>query len=168
MFTACGHDLDEPNPYGCPNWVPQLWLSTEPNVCQNLHLNWGTRKNLLETNASIERIIRDARAADEVMQHIRALFKRELFDKTDVSVLDMVKGAVRFVHEDPKKRDVAIDWRLDETLPRVSVDLIHNPTGLRQFDFECNRCDGRKAGSPQHHDSSCEDGDERDINSGDR
>ena len=24
MFTACGHDLDEPNPYGCPHWVPQL------------------------------------------------------------------------------------------------------------------------------------------------
>ena len=36
----------------------------------------------------------------------------------------MVKGAVRFVHEDPKKHDVAIDWRLDETLPPVSVDLI--------------------------------------------
>ena len=80
--------------------------------------------NMAETTASIDRIIRDARAADDVMQHIRALFKQEPFDKTDVTVLDMVKGAVRFVHEDPKKRDVAIDWRLDRTLPRVSVDLI--------------------------------------------
>ena len=40
----------------------------------------------------------------------RALFKQEPFDKTEVMVLDMVKGAVRFVHEDPKKLNVAIDW----------------------------------------------------------
>jgi signal transduction histidine kinase len=73
---------------------------------------------------SIERIIRDARAADEVMQHIRALFKQEPFEKTDVSVLDMVKGAVRFVHEDPKKRDVAIRYQIDEALPHLCVDLI--------------------------------------------
>jgi len=40
--------------------------------------------NMTEMNSSIERIIRDARAADETMQHIRALFKQESFDKKDV------------------------------------------------------------------------------------
>ena len=84
----------------------------------------ATSPNVEETAASIDRIIRDARAADDVMQHIRALFKQEPFDKTDVTVLDMVKGAIRFVHEDPKKRDVAINMRLDEDLPHVFVDLI--------------------------------------------
>ena len=36
----------------------------------------------------------------------------------------MVKGAVRFVHEDPKKLNVAIDWLFDEDLPHVFVDFI--------------------------------------------
>ena len=54
----------------------------------------------------------------------RALFKQEPFDKTEVMVLDMVKGAVRFVHEDPKKRQVPIDLWLDDSLPTVSVDAI--------------------------------------------
>jgi PAS domain S-box-containing protein len=69
----------------------------------------GSSPNMAETTTSIDRIIRDARAADDVMQHIRALFKQEPFDKTEVMLLDMVKGAVRFVHEDPKKLNVAID-----------------------------------------------------------
>jgi hypothetical protein len=33
---------------------PNCRLSTEPNVCQNLHLNWGTRKT--RTRGSVWRI----------------------------------------------------------------------------------------------------------------
>jgi PAS domain S-box-containing protein len=84
----------------------------------------ATSPNLKETAASIDRIIRDARGADEVMQHIRALFKQEPYDKTDVTVLEVVKSAVRFVHEDPEKRDVRVDWHFDEDLPRLFVDFI--------------------------------------------
>jgi hypothetical protein len=65
--------------------------------------------NLPETNASIERIIKDARAADRVMQHIRGLFKQESFEKSQVS--------------DPRKHEVSIDWQSDEHLPAVSGDL---------------------------------------------
>src|SRR5260370_25636574 len=79
--------------------------------------------NLLETRASIERIIRDARAADEVMLHIRGLFKHESFEKTQVNIRDVLSEAVRFVHGDPRKHDVPIHWQLDEHLPTVSVDL---------------------------------------------
>jgi hypothetical protein len=84
----------------------------------------GSSPNMAETTTSIDRIIRDARAADDGMQHIRALFKQEPFDKTEAMVFDMAKGAVRFVHEDPKKLNVAIDWLFEEDLPRVVVDLI--------------------------------------------
>jgi PAS domain S-box-containing protein len=84
----------------------------------------ATSPNLRETSASIDRIIRDARAADEVMQHIRALFKQEPYEKTDVTILEVVKSAVRFVREDPKKRDVRIDWHLDEDLPSLFVDFV--------------------------------------------
>jgi C4-dicarboxylate-specific signal transduction histidine kinase len=82
----------------------------------------ATPPNLLETTSSIDLIMRDVRAADDVVQHVRALFKRESFDKQDVNIPDMLSEVVRFVREDPKKRDVAIDWWFDKDLPTVSVD----------------------------------------------
>jgi len=77
-----------------------------------------------EAASSIERIIRDARAADETMQHIRALFKQESFDKKDVNIPDILRGVVRFVQEDPRKRDVPIECRFEESLSLVPVDEI--------------------------------------------
>jgi len=80
--------------------------------------------NSAEVKTSIERIIRDARAADETMQHIRALFKQESFDKKDVNIPDILREVVRFVQEDPKKRAVPIECLFEEPLPAVSIDQI--------------------------------------------
>jgi PAS domain S-box-containing protein len=80
--------------------------------------------NMTEVNTSIERVIRDARAADETMQHIRALFKQESFDKKDVNIPDIVREVVRIVQEDPKKRDIPIKCHFEESLPAVPADQI--------------------------------------------
>jgi C4-dicarboxylate-specific signal transduction histidine kinase len=80
--------------------------------------------NVMEVNSSIERTIRDARAADETMQHIRALFKQESFVKKDVKVPDTLHEVVRIVQEDPKKRAVSVECHFDECLPAVPVDQI--------------------------------------------
>lgn len=80
--------------------------------------------NLQEVEAAIERILRDARAADETMQHIRALFKREPVDKRETNISAMIKEAVRFVQEDPKRKETSIDSQIDEHLPALSVDMI--------------------------------------------
>ena len=53
--------------------------------------------NVAEVNSSIERTIRDARAADERMQHIRALFKQKSFVKKDVKIPDILNEVVRVV-----------------------------------------------------------------------
>jgi PAS domain S-box-containing protein len=80
--------------------------------------------NVPEVNWAIERVIRDARAADETMQHIRALFKQESFYKKDVNIPNILREVVRVVQEDPKKRDVPIECRFEESLPVVPVDQI--------------------------------------------
>jgi PAS domain S-box-containing protein len=80
--------------------------------------------NVTEVNLSIERTIRDARAADETMQHIRALFKQESFDKKDVNIPNILREVVRVVQEDPKKRNVPIECKFEESLPMVYVDRI--------------------------------------------
>jgi PAS domain S-box-containing protein len=84
----------------------------------------AAQPNMSEVNSSIDRIIRDARAADETMQHIRALFKQESFDKKDVNIPDIIREVVRVVQEDPKKRDVPIECHFEEPLPVVSIDQI--------------------------------------------
>jgi signal transduction histidine kinase len=58
------------------------------------------------------------------MQHIRKLFKQESCDKKEASIPDMMSQAVRLVQEDPNKRQVPIDSRFDEHLPKVCVDPI--------------------------------------------
>jgi C4-dicarboxylate-specific signal transduction histidine kinase len=79
---------------------------------------------VMEMNSSIERVIRDARAADEAMQHIRALFKQESFDKKDVNIPNILREVVRIVQDGPKKRDVPIECHFEESLPAISIDQI--------------------------------------------
>jgi signal transduction histidine kinase len=80
--------------------------------------------DLAETNASIERILKDIRSADETMQRIRALFKSEPYKKSDESVLDIIRESLRFVHEASNKREVRIDWSIEGSLPSICVDRI--------------------------------------------
>jgi PAS domain S-box-containing protein len=111
LSASIAHELNQPLMSVLANaQAGKRWLAANP-------------PNLLETNASIERIIRDARAAGEVMQHIRGLFKQESFEKKQVSIRDVLGEAVRFLHGDPRKHDATIDWQLEENLPTVSVDL---------------------------------------------
>src|SRR6202041_3233938 len=84
----------------------------------------SAQSNMTEVNSSIDRTIRDARAADERMQHIRALFKQESFVKKDVKIPDILNEVVRIVQEDPKKRAVPVECHFDEPLPAVPVDQI--------------------------------------------
>jgi len=80
--------------------------------------------NEMEASASIERILRDVRGADQTMQHIRALFKHEPYEKSEESVLDVVRESVRFIYEDPNKREVRINWSVASNLPLICVDRI--------------------------------------------
>ena len=112
LSASIAHQLNQPLMAVLGNaQAAKRWLAANP-------------PNLTETNASIERILRALRSADETMEHIRALFKLESFEKTEANIPDLIREAVRLVHEDPKKRAVLIDWDFDGDLPTVSVDLI--------------------------------------------
>ena len=84
----------------------------------------AARPNIAEVNSSIERIVRDAHAADEAMQHVRALFKQESFVKKKVHIPHLLHEVIRIVQEDPKKREVLIECHFGEPLPMVLVDQI--------------------------------------------
>jgi len=112
LAGSIAHELNQPLMSILANaQAAKRWLNAAP-------------PNVMEVNSSIERIIRDARAADETMQHIRALFKQESFDKKHVNIPDIIREVVRIVREDPKKRDVTIEYYFEESLPAVPVDQI--------------------------------------------
>ena len=112
LAASIAHQLNQPlmsilaNAQAAKRW----WNAAKPNVT--------------EVSSSIERVIRDACAAGETMQHIRALFKQESFDKRNVDIADILWEVVRVVQEDPKKRDVPIECHFEESLPVVRVDQI--------------------------------------------
>ena len=112
LAGSIAHELNQPLMSILANaQAAKRWLNAAPS-------------HVMEANSSIERIIRDARAADETMQHIRALFKQESFDKKDVNIPDILSEVVRIVQEDPKKRDVPIECHFEESLAMVPVDQI--------------------------------------------
>jgi C4-dicarboxylate-specific signal transduction histidine kinase len=112
LAASIAHELNQPLTSILANaQAAKRWLNAGP-------------RNLTEVNSSIERTIRDARAADETMQHIRALFKQESFVKKDVKMSDILNEVVRIVQEDPKKRAVPVECHSEECLPEVHVDQI--------------------------------------------
>jgi C4-dicarboxylate-specific signal transduction histidine kinase len=112
LSARFAHELNEPLMCVLANaHAAERWLTATP-------------PHLEEANASIRRILRDARAVNETMQHIRALFNRESFDKKEASIPAMVGEAVRLVQEDPNKREVPIDLYVAEHLPKACVDPI--------------------------------------------
>ena len=112
LAGSIAHELNQPLMSILANaQAAKRWLNVVP-------------PNIKEVNGAIDRTIRDARAADETMQHIRALFKQQSFDKKDVQISDIIREVVRVVQEDPKKRDVSIECHFEEPLPEVCVDQI--------------------------------------------
>ena len=112
LSASIAHELNQPLMAILGNaQAAKRWLNAWP-------------PNITEVNKSIERIMRDARAADETMQHIRALFKQEPVVKKEASISNMMREVARLVQEDPKRPKVQIDWSFDENLPKVPIDHI--------------------------------------------
>jgi hypothetical protein len=112
LSASITHELNQPLMAVLGNaQAAKRWLAANP-------------PNLTEANTSIERVLRAIRSADETMQHIRALFKTESFEKTEANVSDMIGEAIRLVHEDPKRSAVLIDCDFTGHLPTVTVDQI--------------------------------------------
>jgi PAS domain S-box-containing protein len=112
LSASIAHELNQPLMAVLGNaQAAKRWLTANP-------------PDLTETNASIERILRDIRSADETMQRIRALFKSEPYEKRDESVPNIIRESLRFIREDPNKRDVQIDWSIEGSLPPICVDRI--------------------------------------------
>jgi PAS domain S-box-containing protein len=112
LSASIAHELNQPLTSVIANaQAGRRWLAATP-------------PNVTAAARSIDMILRDGRAADDTMQNIRALFKRQCVRKSRTRVEEMVWEAVRLVHEDSERKKTPIQCVFAHGLPMVLADRI--------------------------------------------
>jgi C4-dicarboxylate-specific signal transduction histidine kinase len=112
LSASIAHELNQPlTAVVASAQAARRWLSNSP-------------PNFSEALASIERVLRAGCVADERMQHIRALFKQQPLRKKHAWPSQIIREAIRFVHEDATKDEIPIDIQIGGHLPPILVEQI--------------------------------------------
>ena len=81
----------------------QRWLSTEP-------------PNLQRARVTVERIIRDANGAADVVSRIRALFKQTVSTRDAVNLNEVITEVCKLIGDDVAKKNISIEVDLETDL----------------------------------------------------
>lgn len=113
LSASIAHEVNQPlaavvaNSYAC-----QRWLIASP-------------PNLERANRTVERIIRDANGAAEVVSRIRALFKQSVETGKSNTVLSSVVSEVcDLMAEEATRRRVRIDAHIESDVPAIPLDRV--------------------------------------------
>jgi hypothetical protein len=92
----------------------------------NACLRWLSAQtpNLAKAREAAGRIIRDGKEAGEVVQRIRALFKRASVEKVMLDLNEVIGEVVRLLGGETMRRRVAIETDLQKDLPPVPGDRV--------------------------------------------
>jgi PAS domain S-box-containing protein len=110
LSASIAHELNQPltsllaNAQACSRWL----VAAPPNMDEAI--------------ASVERIVRDSRAADAVLRNIRSLFKQQPSIKTPLNFIELIREAVGLVEEDANRRSILIEWDYENPVVMVPVD----------------------------------------------
>jgi C4-dicarboxylate-specific signal transduction histidine kinase len=112
LSASIAHEVNQPlaaivaNSYAC-----HRWLSAEP-------------PNLERAKITAERITRDAKAAADVVNRIRALFRHVPHARSLEDINRLISEACRLVADDTATRNVHIKTNLKPDLPSVTIDRV--------------------------------------------
>jgi PAS domain S-box-containing protein len=112
LSASIAHEVNQPlaaviaNGHAC-----QRWLSTDP-------------PNLQRARVTVERIIRDANGAAEVVSRIRALFKQTISTRISVNLNEVITEVCKLIGDDVTKKGVSIEIDLEENLPSTLIDRV--------------------------------------------
>jgi hypothetical protein len=110
ISASIAHEINQPltsvlvNAQACARWLRVVPPKVEEAV------------------ASVERIVRDARAVDAVMRNIRLLFKGQPAVKSPCNMVDLIKDAVSLVKEDVNNRFTGIECDFEKPVFMVLAD----------------------------------------------
>jgi hypothetical protein len=112
LSASVAHEINQPlaaivaNAQTC-----QTWLA-------------GDHPNVLRARVAVDRIVRDATAAAEVVRRIRALFKQAIPEKSQLQMNEVVQEVWRLLQREISRRGILGKLDLAQQLPPVAADRI--------------------------------------------
>jgi hypothetical protein len=112
LSASIAHEVNQPlaaivaNSHAC-----QRWLSAEP-------------PNMERAKITVERVIRDANSAADVVSRIRALFKQSVETRTSATLPGVIAEARSLMAEEAARRRVRMDVDVEDNLPLVAFDRV--------------------------------------------
>lgn len=112
LSASIAHEVNQPlaavvaNSHAC-----QRWLAAEP-------------PNIERGQKTVERIIRDANAAADVVSRIRALFKQSVDTRVSMTPGSIITEVRELMAEEALRRSVRMDVEVESNIPSVSVDRV--------------------------------------------
>jgi PAS domain S-box-containing protein len=112
LSAAIAHEVNQ----------PLAAIVTNSNACQR----WlsATPPNLERAQKTVERIIRSANSAADVVSRIRALFKQSVGTRTSTTFSSVVAEARNLMAEEAARRHVRMDVAVESHLPPVALDRV--------------------------------------------
>ena len=110
ISASIAHEVNQPltsvlaNAQACARWLK------------------GAPPSIEEAIASVDRIVRDARAVDAVMRNVRLLFKRQPAAKEPCNMVDLIQDAVSLIKENVNRRFIPIEYDFEKPVLMVLVD----------------------------------------------
>jgi PAS domain S-box-containing protein len=116
LTSSLAHELNQ----------PLSAIVTSGSAC----LRWLARDqpDLRQAMKSVERVIRDANRAGEVIAHTRALLKKSGGDKSPLNLTQMIREVLPLVEQEMMRHQVVVHESLAESLPSV----LGSPVELQQ------------------------------------
>ncbi len=112
LAASIAHEISQPLAALVANsHAMQRWLSAEP-------------PNLERAQVTAERIIRDGAGAAEVVNRIRALFKRTDLTRTLLDLNDVIGEVNRLLTDEASTRSVRVETDLADDLPAIWADRV--------------------------------------------
>jgi len=112
LSASIAHEVNQPlaavvaNSHAC-----QRWLTADP-------------PNIERAHRTVERIIRDANAAADVVRRIRALFKQSMDSCISMTLDSIITEARELMAEEALRRSVRMQFEVESDLPPVVVDRV--------------------------------------------
>ncbi|MGO4138828.1 PAS domain-containing protein [Rhizobium brockwellii] len=112
LSASIAHEVNQPlaavvaNSHAC-----QRWLMAEP-------------PNMERAQRTVERIIRDANSAADVVSRIRALFKQSVDRRISSTLSGIVNEARNLMADEAWRRHVRMEVEVDPTLPPIAIDRV--------------------------------------------
>jgi PAS domain S-box-containing protein len=112
LTTSIAHEINQ----------PLAAIVANGNACRR----WIEREvpDLEEARASLDRIIRDANRASEVIQRIRAFSTKAALVRSPLNVNDVVREVLALTHDEMAREQVVLRTQLADNLPAVVADRV--------------------------------------------